>query len=112
VKNAILIVLALLVVLAIVAYWRWTPELGVAELQRSQNAVLQAKSWRADSTVDSGGISRNVEVTCPGNERVSSRYHGRDGRSESSTIIAYQGEIFSKTNDGLWEEVRSQKGPS
>jgi hypothetical protein len=98
-------VLVTVLVAAIVAYWRWTPELGVAELQRSQSAVLQAKSWRADSTENFGGIesARTVEVTCPGNKRESSQYHSQDGRSGSSTIITYQGEIFSKMNDGPWE---------
>jgi hypothetical protein len=104
VKNAILIAVALLVA-AIVAYWRWTPELGVAELERSQNAVLQAKSWRADSAGDSGGFqtARIVEVTCPGNKRDSTQYHGQDGKSGSSTTITFQGETFSKMNDGPWE---------
>jgi hypothetical protein len=111
VKSAILIVLGVLAA-AIVAYWRWTPELGVAELQRSQNAVLQAKSWRADSTSDSGGMegTRTVEVTCPGNKLESTQYHSQEGRSGSSTIITYQGEIFSKMNDGPWERSAPPEG--
>jgi hypothetical protein len=111
VKNAILIGVALLVA-AIVAYWRWTPELGVAELQRSQNAVLQAKSWRFDSTEDSGGIetARTVEVTCPGNKRESRQYHSQDGHSGSSTTILYQGEIFTRSNDDPWEKTTPPDG--
>jgi hypothetical protein len=111
VKNAILIVAALLVA-AIVAYWRWTPELGVAELQRSQNAVLQTTSWRFDSTGNSGGIesARTVEVTCPGDKRESTHYHSQDGRNGSSTIITYQGEIFSKINDDPWERSAPPEG--
>jgi hypothetical protein len=95
-----------------VAYWRWTPELGVAELQRSQNAVLQAKSWRADATQNSGGIesARTVEITCPGDKRESTQYHSQDGRSGSSTTITYQGEVFSKINDGPWEKSAPPEG--
>jgi hypothetical protein len=111
VKNAILIFVALLV-MAVVAYWRWTPELGVTELQRSQNAVLQATSWRLDSTQDSGGVesARTEEVTCPGNKRESIQYHDSNGKSGSSTVITYQGEIFSKINDDPWERSAPPEG--
>jgi hypothetical protein len=113
VKNAIFIVLALLVG-GIVAYWRWTPELGVAELQRSQDAVAQAKSWRVDSNQNSGGIesARTEEVTCPGNKRESTQYHSDDGHSGSSTTIAYQGEIFTRTNDDPWQKTTLPDGAS
>jgi hypothetical protein len=111
VKNAILIVLAILVA-AIVAYWRWTPELGVAELQRSQNVVLQATSWRLDSTAQSGGIetARTEEVTCPGDKRESTQYHSQDGRSGSSNTVIYQGEIFTRTNDDPWQKTTPPDG--
>jgi hypothetical protein len=113
VKNAILIVLGLLVA-AIVAYWRWTPELGVAELQRSQNAVLQATSWRFDSTEESGGIetARTEEVTCPGDKRESTQYHSQDGHSGNSTTITYHGEYYSRENDSPWQKTTPPDGAS
>jgi hypothetical protein len=113
VKNTILIFLGILVA-AIVAYWRWTPELGVAELQRSQNAVLQATSWRFDSTEESGGTetARTEEVTCPGDKSESTQYHGQDGHSGNSTTITYHGECYSRENDDPWQKTTPPDGAS
>ena len=110
-KNAILIVLALFVA-AIIAYWRWSPKLGVAELQRSQDAVLQATSWRFDSINNSGEgeAVRTVEVTCPGDKREFTEFHGRDGQTRSSTSLTYHGEFFSRENTGPWKKDAPPEG--
>ena len=107
--------MAIFVVVALV-FFRVRSESGLHQLERSRNAVRQAKSWRVEthSQEYSGNFASyatSVKINCPNDYEIVTKSQTYDGIIKEHSAIATHGDYYEANDGGPWQKMHLTQGP-
>jgi hypothetical protein len=101
--------LAILVVLTLLFFRMWS-ESGLDQLERSRNAVRQARSWTVETnsqeyTGNFASYASRIKVNCPNDFEIMTKSQTYDGIIKEHSAITTHGNYYEANDGGPWQKT-------